>query len=308
MKINKIVLGGGGIKGIAYVGILKYLEEENLLKDIDTLVGTSVGAFIALLISLGYTSNQIFEIIKEIDFSEKQNITTDSIMSIFTNYGFDDGIFFQNIINILIEKKTKKKEITFKELYDMTGKNLIISTACVDKKNLVYFNHIDYPDMEVNLTIRMAISIPILFSPIKHNDLYYVDGGLLNNYPISLFDSNDKNILGFTFTKNKSEKIDSFFSYLKTLIFTPLDDKESEIINLYNEQSIIIDCGNCTVFDFEIDLDKKRDLYNIGYNSIKKYFENREEKYNHNWIYLIEKINNFNLIDLIRYMKSSFLN
>ena len=53
MKITKLVFSGGGIKGISYIGIIKYLEDEDLLKNINTIVGTSIGSVLGLSSFLG---------------------------------------------------------------------------------------------------------------------------------------------------------------------------------------------------------------------------------------------------------------
>ena len=288
--ITKLVFSGGGIKGISYIGILKYLEENNILENIDTFVGTSVGSIMALLISIGYTSDQILEIIKKIDFQKLQNITTDSVLNVFNTYGIDNGEKFMNILNILIEKKTQKNNITFLELFNKTGKKLIISTTCVNKKKLECYNYLEHPNMEVNVVIRMAISIPLLFSPVEYNNSYYVDGGLLNNFSIDLFNCNDTSVLGFTFKSKDYEDIDSFQKYLKTIIFTPIHEKELDIINKYKKQSIVIDCEDYSVFNFDLDISDKEKLYKIGYDSIKSFYINKNIEINNKWIYIIEKI------------------
>ena len=58
-----LVLSGGGIKGLIYIGIFKYFEEINIMKNIDTFVGASAGALFSVLYSIGYTSKQLYQFV-----------------------------------------------------------------------------------------------------------------------------------------------------------------------------------------------------------------------------------------------------
>ena len=111
--IRNIVLGSGSVKGIVYIGCLQFLEEYELLKNVTTIVGTSVGGIFALLINLGYTSSQIKTIILSIDFTQLSNINSDSVLNIMENYGIDSGEKLINALSVLI----KKKQTIFKLLF-----------------------------------------------------------------------------------------------------------------------------------------------------------------------------------------------
>src|SRR5437870_13873229 len=68
--ITALVFEGGGIKGLAYIGVLQALEEKNLLKDVKWVAGSSVGAMTALMVALGYTQSQITTEFGNMDFSK----------------------------------------------------------------------------------------------------------------------------------------------------------------------------------------------------------------------------------------------
>ena len=72
---KNLVFEGGGVKGIAYVGALKKLEEEDILQNIERVAGTSAGAMVAVLIGLGYTAEELRTILWDINF---QNFLDDS--------------------------------------------------------------------------------------------------------------------------------------------------------------------------------------------------------------------------------------
>ena len=81
--IKCIVFSGGGIKGLSYIGCLKYLEEINIYPQLDCLVGTSAGGMVALLYNLGYKYQELSDILCSIDFKTLHDITTDGIFNYF---------------------------------------------------------------------------------------------------------------------------------------------------------------------------------------------------------------------------------
>lgn len=278
MSFKKLVFSGGGVKGIAFIGALKYLEEKNIVKNVHTIVGTSVGALFGLLVTLGYKSEQIFKIIIKIDLKKLQNINTDSVLNFFDVYGIDDFDNILNLLNILIDNKMGNKNITFEELYLKTKIKLIIPVTCLNYKKLIYFDYINYPNVQINLVIKMAMCIPILFTPVLYENLYYIDAGIINNFSIDLFDINDKEVIGFVFKNNDFIEIKSFQEYIKTLIFTSINEKEVDIIKKYKKNSVIIDCGNYSLVDFDITDDDKKKLYQIGYDNIKDFLNKKNNK------------------------------
>jgi len=87
-KINKriLVLSGGGIKGISYIGALKALDDLCILKNFEIFAGTSAGALVLFLHILGYTSDELYTFIKKFDFAKLKNID----VSLFINsYGLN---------------------------------------------------------------------------------------------------------------------------------------------------------------------------------------------------------------------------
>ena len=121
----------------------------------------------------------------------------------------------------------------------------------------------------------MAICIPVIFTTINYNNHYYVDGGIINNYPINIFNKNDKEVLGFIFL-NKNEKkmeINSFQLYLSSIIFASIVEKEKSILKEYENISVVIDCNDYSSFNFDINFEDKKILFKIGYDSIENYYK-----------------------------------
>ena len=213
-KYKTICLSGGGISGISQVSALDYLSKNKIInfKNINLFVGTSVGSIISFLIIIGYKTNYIIEFIKKFDFNKvKEDFDIDKL---FLNYGINDFTNMMIAIKSFLYNKFKINDITFKELYLKTNKKIAIIATNLTKNREEYFSLNTTPDFSVLLAIRMSISIPIISTPVKYNNNFYVDGGCFNNFPINYCNKNTT--LGIAIHRNSENKINNLFDYLKS--------------------------------------------------------------------------------------------
>ena len=124
--IDSLIFSVGGIDGLTYIGCLRALEECDELENVSTIIGCSSGSIISCLIVLGYKSNEIENIISEIDFGKIININIDDFVNIDEDLGLENGEKLSKLISLFIYHKTGKKDLTFQELYDLTKKKLVI--------------------------------------------------------------------------------------------------------------------------------------------------------------------------------------
>ena len=97
--IRNLVLSGGGLLGISYIGLFKYLEEHNRVKDIRTVTGCSAGSLFGTLFALGFTASEMDTVIKSLNFNDYLKITAESIIGFFKTKGLESG---NNFILFLI--------------------------------------------------------------------------------------------------------------------------------------------------------------------------------------------------------------
>src|SRR5690349_44031 len=96
-EVRNLVLEGAGVRGVAYVGAIKYLEEKGMVKDLDKVAGTSAGAIAALAISLGYNSKEIEDLIyktKLQKFNDGKFFFIGGFTRLNRNYGWYRGNAF----------------------------------------------------------------------------------------------------------------------------------------------------------------------------------------------------------------------
>lgn len=189
---ENLVFAGGSTKCLAEVGALKYLEENDYLKHIVNIAGTSGGSLVGMMYAIGYTSKEIEHEIKNINFHDIGSISKNLISDIYhvaTEYGLNNGQHLLDVVTGLIDKKTGNKHYTLSDLWKDRGINLVITATDVTTHHTVYFDYKRYPNIPIRILVRMSIAAPPLFCPIVFNEHYLSDGGIKDDCPIHVFDA-----------------------------------------------------------------------------------------------------------------------
>lgn len=263
---TKLILSGGGVKGIALVGALHGLNEYKCLDSIDTIAGTSVGALIGILMIIGYTPIDIYDFIMMFDISKMSEYKFDNI---FNKFGLDDGHNIMIVIKNMFHNKNIPFDITFKQLYEMINKKIIITITCINDKKAIYCSVDNTPNLSVLLALRMSISVPLYFTPICHENRYYVDGGCIDNYPIQLFQDNLDQVIGIYLSdiQDSVDTINNIEDVLINIYSSILEGITCNSIKGFEKYSIKINLSGINVLDLQLDSNKKKQLFDIGYNS-----------------------------------------
>ena len=183
-NIKHLVLSGGGLLGISYIGLFKYLEEHNAISQISTITGCSAGAIFGTLLAIGYTSVELNSIIKSLNFKDYLNITADSIINFIKLKGFDSGKNIMDFIKKSIKDKTDNENITFNQVYEKYNIKLKIGVSNLTSSKFELFDNNKTPNLPIYQAINASIAIPFIFEPVIINKQVYCDGGLLDNLPI----------------------------------------------------------------------------------------------------------------------------
>jgi predicted acylesterase/phospholipase RssA len=237
------------------IGSLKALESR--LVDVKEISGSSAGSILALLLALGLSVDEIFEISLSLNIPEFVKLR---IGSFFNKFGFVD---LDPIRNKLVE--VCGCDPTFEEL-DM---KIYVSAYCLNSSTTEYFSRDTHPKMKVIDAVCMSMAIPLIFACGKYQGRTYVDGGTQEQYPMSPF--LDKKPHEVTCIKLKmdrvyQEEINNPRQFVESLIRSVVTNREeySKYINL-----IEINIGDTNIFDFSMCYEDKIRLYNTGYSSIK---------------------------------------
>lgn len=276
MTIKNIVLSGGQIKGISYIGVLKAMEELDIISDIQNILGVSSGAIISFAIALGLTSHQLQKILDVLTLDNLRDINSDNIFKFNETYGFDSCNKFCTIFKVVTKKILGNENATFADLKRKNPKfNLIIVGANITQKTLDKFSAVNTPDMPLWLAIRISMSVPIYFTKICYKDNYYADGAILNNYPIELFEGDLDNTIGIVLTDpNSVKEIDSIGVYMYKILDCVMGVLQTYLKEKYKNNTFEIFI-NYNVLEFRFDSEIKKSMIDQGYNQFIKLYNNK---------------------------------
>ena len=290
-KFTALVLSGGGIKGTAIVGSLVVLEEHGCLNNVTCYSGTSIGALLCSLLSIGYTPKELSSTILNMDINELRDI---DLFNFFTNFGLDTGKKIVEFLEDLFIKKNIDIDITFEDLYTKYGKTLIITGTCVNEHKLDVFSYKTHPKCKIIEGVRISTSMPFLYSAPKYKNNYYSDGGILNNYPVQClrgYVSKDDHIIGIKlihdFSLHGRIEINKyeFPKYAKHLVYTAMDEihRLRNQLSMYEDKfdnlvTIEIETEGFDSIPIELTQNDKKKLFSLGQHFTACWLEDTIDK------------------------------
>ena len=270
---NSLCVAGGASKCISAIGGIYYLTEKGYLDFVENYIGTSAGAMICYLLSIGYTPFELIHFLCKSNFiDEFQNLNLAGIIE-------QKGLINYYIVQEYLEKLTLSKIgylPTFKDIRLRCGKNLTVVVYNLTKNITEYINADTYPDMPCLTAIRMTISVPLLFERFFYNNCEYIDGGLVDNFPIAHYDKPGNKIMGININpRNIAQKRGGYMTYLLQIAMIPYV--------FFHTQRKIPECADVieidaqiNTFEFNLSITRRLDLFSIGYQTAKNFFEPHE--------------------------------
>ena len=218
LNISHLVLSGGGMRGVIFIGAIRYLYIENLIQKITHIAANSIGSFVALCIAFKLTIEEIEEILyNSKDDNELCYIPTKNYYRLISKLGLSSISHFMEHLKKRLRIKYPDMStdtdasidtITFKEMSKRFGINLYFSTTNINRCENRIFSIEDTPDVSIFTACEASMSIPLLFTPIVIDSEYYYDGAFTNNFPIKIFSHISKeNILAMILYKEKAEYV-----------------------------------------------------------------------------------------------------
>ncbi len=289
-----LVLSGGGAKGIAHIGVIQALEDNDI--PIDYITGTSMGSIVGGLYAAGYTPKEMLELIASKGFSDwstgkiAPDLTyyllqpTETPAMLNLNLGLNDSSKVTSrlptsLINPL------PMNFAFMELFtpytqqcDENFDNLFVPYRCVTSD--VFAKHkIVLKSGNLGDAIRMSMSFPMVFEPIDLDSLPMYDGGIYDNFPVDVMMTEfaPSRVIGVDVSTPNSPTTRNMLDQLENMIMQPDNYPFPDDIGVY----IHINLTEFSLLDFP----KYQEIYDIGYargiemiDSIKKKIPERIPK------------------------------
>ena len=221
-NVTTLVIGGGANRGIMMGGALACLEDRNILRQIKTFIGSSIGALMCALLSVGYTSREIIQLIVDHDFSNAKPSNENEIYNIFMRYACYSNTRMNHVVREIIAKRADIPTLTLRQLHDVYHRTLVVTACCVNSGKTVYFSYHTHPDMPIYVAVCMSMTIPLVFQPYEYDGSLYVDGCTFgHDYPVYWPLLKKDTMIGFRLfsQENKAVKVESLLHYVKLLAY-----------------------------------------------------------------------------------------
>lgn len=292
-KIRCLTLAGGGFYGYAHVGALKELEKYKEYFEINDIRGVSVGSIVATLYAVGYTPDELTQILFDMDFDKLIRDNKFPYFKLLEKYGLYEAKKLEEEIERLIRIKTNIGYCTFSQIKI----NLTIFSTNLNYQCPRAFNRDNTPRMALSKAVRLSIGYPIIMVPVLFEGDFYGDGGEFMNYPITLSPngagyagSSDSGIItiknldetiGITFAahnehrngmlKNRIE-INDISDYAKSLGVTMSRAAYvSQVTDEYWKRTIVIHITNdINSMQFNLTKEQKEFIYQCGVDAVRE--------------------------------------
>ena len=275
---NNLCLGGGGIKVISFLGVLKYLKKYNYfpLKNFNKLVGVSAGSIICFLLNIGYTINELEEFVLNFHFNKL--LPESNTENLLFHYGLGTTEKLKTVLILLLKNKLQQNDISFEQLYQKTKVKLQIGITNLNTNKFELWDYQLKPKLSIIEAVSISCNLPFVFRPVKFNKEFLIDGGILNNFPINYFENNElTSTIGICCNNNKNHTFDNIFEYISKVFSMVTSNKDKIRIEQYkNNVDIIEITAKDNTLDFEINSEVIKKRINFGYQQAKKFFSNKK--------------------------------
>ena len=245
-----LCLSGGGALGLAHIGAIQALEDHGIFPD--EISGSSMGAIIATLYAAGYSPVKMLQLIKDDRLYRITKVLT------FTPSFLKSGLSTHHMLQSLI------RELIPHNSFDKLKKQLHI---CVVNLNSAEWEIVN-SGIDLDKWVAASASIPGVFEAVKLNDMFYVDGGLLNNMPSQPLSENCEIIIGVDVMPHKvPEKLSK---PIDTLVFAVRAMQHQNSKHGHTFCDFLIEPQ--AIMDFhEFSFDSYQAIYQYGYSAVTKY-------------------------------------
>lgn len=260
-NFNALIMQGGGILGLAYVGVLEELKN---YYSFNWYAGTSAGAIMAVLLGSGHTLEELRDILNTKNFNDfkDSSILKAYLYNIFRKGAlYEADTFVEWLEELLASKLDSATSVELGELPIRTS----VYASRKDLQSQIFDSHLENcKSTKVAFAARCSMSIPYIFTKQKIDGRNVVDGGINNNFPVEILLRDNPNTefigmyLGSPTYKHKKTRL------LGDLIRIARNSRDSETLKKYKDKIIIIDTSPISFLKFNLNKVEKDFLVESG--------------------------------------------
>lgn len=301
MKING-VFQGGGVKGIALTGAVSAAMNQGY--EFHQLAGTSSGSIVASFIAAGYSGEELKKMILETPFQaflQRSKIFDTTIIGPVSRLLIKKGLYSGEALENWVYHKLLAKGI--RSFGDLPPNRLRIIASDISQGKLLVLPDdiaqygISPAQFSIAKAVRMSTSIPYFFDPVmirkahhvsnlrehfRKQFIYIVDGGVLSNFPMWVFDKETYDervpVIGFQLVGKGTQKVHHIkgpITMFEALFSTMLDAHDERYIEQHNRfRTIKIPTLGVPNTEFNLPKEKSLELYDSGFQASERFFKN----------------------------------
>lgn len=314
MPYADLVLEGGGVKGIGLAGAISVLEERGY--EFKRVAGTSAGAIVGSLVAGGIPASRMTQIMRSVDYRAFQDGDLTERFMVGKAFGllFDQGIYHGNYLRAWLAQQLRTVDVrTFGDLryqdderplppehqYRLVVMASDISQGCLRRLpwDFDHYRRDRTRDDELVIdAVRASMSIPFFYTPVHWpstdgHDSWLVDGGMLSNFPIDVFDAEPGRrprwpTLGIKLSARPDAAqgitapitgvASMSIAMIKTLVgfYDRMHIERQDVV----DRTIFVDTGNIRATDFDLTTDSQDMLYENGREAARQFLDGTDER------------------------------
>jgi predicted acylesterase/phospholipase RssA len=251
-SVRHVVFSGGGQRGFAYVGALLALQQRGVR--LDRLLGaggTSIGALFALLTCVGYSPQEMEKMVYGVEVSQLIDF---NLSTLLREFGLDDGTKVRGYMETLLRKKELDTRTTFAQLRELKQKHLLMVGCNIHDYSEYRMDWESTPDMPIVDACAISMALPLMFAPTKHEGGLYIDGGLVNNFPMQYF--SPESTVGLRLGWKTAFNLDTIDQFLARVAYCALGKSEQiqwlTLDERHKANTITIDVGDVSTLNLRM--------------------------------------------------------
>ena len=283
---RRLVLSGGGIRVVSFVGALKVLEEEGCLRKIKEVCGVSAGAFLGFLIATGCPVKKIETLILDLDFGIIRHITPEAFLGFPESFGLDDGQFLVKFLESIFRVVLKLDPgLTLGDFAKMNYQNQV-KFRCwatdLNSSTIREFSGESTPGVRIIDALRASMALPFYFTPSIDplTGHMLTDGGVQGNLPLHhLRDDECKDSLSLAFSPKDQGLVDNsipqdLMEFVNSLFSSLIYSRNRECLKKWHHKIIYIDGKDYPSWNFEASREDRIMLMEQGSQAVHSWLLN----------------------------------
>jgi predicted patatin/cPLA2 family phospholipase len=297
-KVDTLILEGGAVPGISYIGVVRELENRGIMRQIQYFGGTSVGALMCAFLSCRASGSFIEQCFYELSLPSLLDWSFNPFRCawrLLVHHGLCAGDKMRDFVGKKLQILTGSADITFREVLVRFQTTLVMVATNLDTQRPMYFSPMTTPDVPLREGVRCSASIPFVFTSVDHHGMTLVDGGLTENMPYRpFFNSTILNDPALIRTLDNVICVKMYTDLYQKPLFSRVRFWPSFIVaiieTLYNHamdytfhsgnsmdlRTIFIPAGNVRLIDFWLSTLEKQQLIEAGRGATAKFLEGRQ--------------------------------